>query len=419
MPPDFEFNITEPMSSFELRTLIDRAYSDDHCMAVLTQEVLVYLAMFIRTEPKLFSGMLRLRVGLIIQVMASELGQSLKCDQEEANDHLIHLSSYEVKMLLHHILSGREFSVRRMKNGISLIYNVYRNDVFKSMICTMKSRKISTASNLGTPIENDLSEYGLEGEREGQWLRRRRLDGALNRVPVGFYPQVWSLLERCRGISIHGRQLVHELTQEMSSGEIKFALQVEQALTSVPQPEYRQLVIEALMILLSLMVDTDIVKELSEIIEIEQVVNFAHSIYIDDQRKKGTGPSRACCAYDPITGPVYLCGGVADICQQFYDSPPSGTYGTMTYIMRAFFNRDDTIKINTNQHRGIKQEQQQTMKLANEKASKNVTLRGNVPKSTKSATDKYPVGPWILALFIFLVCGSAIFQLVQIVWSQY
>lgn len=35
---------------------------------MLTQELMVYLAMFIRTEPQLFHEMLRLRVGLIIQV---------------------------------------------------------------------------------------------------------------------------------------------------------------------------------------------------------------------------------------------------------------------------------------------------------------------------------------------------------------
>jgi hypothetical protein len=34
----------------------------------LLQEILIYLAMFIRTEPHLFHGMLRLRIGLIIQV---------------------------------------------------------------------------------------------------------------------------------------------------------------------------------------------------------------------------------------------------------------------------------------------------------------------------------------------------------------
>lgn len=34
------------------------------------------------------------------------------------------------------------------------------------------------------------------GEQQGQWLRRRRLDGAINRVPVGFYQRVWNILQK-------------------------------------------------------------------------------------------------------------------------------------------------------------------------------------------------------------------------------
>ncbi|RZB39165.1 RAMP4 domain containing protein [Asbolus verrucosus] len=55
----------------------------------------------------------------------------------------------------------------------------------------------------------------------------------------------------------------------------------------------------------------------------------------------------------------------------------------------------------------------QRMRFANEKASKNVVLRGNVPKSSKQQNENSPVGPLILALFIFVVCGSAIFQIIQ------
>lgn len=29
----------------------------------------------------------------------------------------------------------------------------------------------------------------------GQWVRRRRIDGALNRVPVGFYSKIWHVLK--------------------------------------------------------------------------------------------------------------------------------------------------------------------------------------------------------------------------------
>jgi len=55
----------------------------------------------------------------------------------------------------------------------------------------------------------------------------------------------------------------------------------------------------------------------------------------------------------------------------------------------------------------------QRMRIANEKASKNITQRGNVAKTTKAETENYPVGPWLLGLFIFVVCGSAVFQIIQ------
>uniref|UniRef100_A0A673W2P6 Stress-associated endoplasmic reticulum protein n=1 Tax=Salmo trutta TaxID=8032 RepID=A0A673W2P6_SALTR len=49
----------------------------------------------------------------------------------------------------------------------------------------------------------------------------------------------------------------------------------------------------------------------------------------------------------------------------------------------------------------------QRIRTANEKHSKNITLRGNVAKSTRNpGDDKVAVGPWLLALFIFVVCGS-------------
>ena len=53
------------------------------------------------------------------------------------------------------------------------------------------------------------------------------------------------------------------------------------------------------------------------------------------------------------------------------------------------------------------------MRIASDKHSKNITTRGNVPKSLKPSDEKYPVGPALLGLFIFVVCGSAVFQILQ------
>uniref|UniRef100_A0A672N0X6 Stress-associated endoplasmic reticulum protein n=1 Tax=Sinocyclocheilus grahami TaxID=75366 RepID=A0A672N0X6_SINGR len=48
----------------------------------------------------------------------------------------------------------------------------------------------------------------------------------------------------------------------------------------------------------------------------------------------------------------------------------------------------------------------QRIRMANEKHSKNITQRGNVKSSRNVSDDKVSVGPWLLALFVFVVCGS-------------
>ncbi|XP_034424901.1 phosphorylase b kinase regulatory subunit alpha, skeletal muscle isoform isoform X18 [Hippoglossus hippoglossus] len=114
LPPEpREKTITAPIPADQLAALIDEASDNNISVAILTQEIMVYLAMSIRTQPSLFSEMFRLRIGLIIQVMATELAQSLNCSGEEATESLMSLSPSELKNLLHHILSGKEFGVQR------------------------------------------------------------------------------------------------------------------------------------------------------------------------------------------------------------------------------------------------------------------------------------------------------------------
>jgi len=74
--------------------------------------------------------------------------------------------------------------------------------------------------------------------------------------------------------------------------------------------------------------------------------------------------------------------------------------------------------VSSHQHHTINMPSKQRMRIANDKASKNVLNRGNVPKTLKAAEEKYPVGPWLLALFVFVVCGSAVFQIIQSIRMQ-
>ena len=63
-----------------------------------------------------------------------------------------------------------------------------------------------------------------DNDSQGLWLRRRRLDGALNRVPTGFYAKIWNILENCQALVIQGKVLGTQLTQEVSWASNDFSL---------------------------------------------------------------------------------------------------------------------------------------------------------------------------------------------------
>jgi phosphorylase kinase alpha/beta subunit len=69
----------------------------------------------------------------------------------------------------------------------------------------------------------------------------------------------------------------------MTSGELKFALAVETVLNWIPHPEYRQLIVETLMIF-ALYAENEISPRPSqEIITIEDFVHKANELFLQDQ----------------------------------------------------------------------------------------------------------------------------------------
>lgn len=328
LPPDRERVIMRPLPPDELAKIIFDACGEDLSTASLTQELLIYLAMFIRTEPKLFNEMLRLRVGLIIQVMASELARTLKCTGDEASEHLMNLSPFEMKTLLHHILSGKEFVISTEHTNVEdecrlsvSTKKVGEEATEFARLSRKPHAKMQKSIHHIDPNDLEKDDEEVESDRQGQWLRRRRLDGALNRVPVGFYPRVWKVLKMCHGLVIEGQHLPHSLTREMTPGEFKFALHVEMVLNRIPQPEYRQLMVEALMVLTLLTENDNSKLSFSTLIYVDKIVQTANAIYLKDQKI----PSDV----------MEHSKGAAGISLHFYDTAPSGRFGTMSYLCRA------------------------------------------------------------------------------------
>ncbi|KAI8324254.1 phosphorylase kinase alphabeta [Martensiomyces pterosporus] len=93
----------------------------------------------------------------------------------------------------------------------------------------------------------------LVGPSLGRWLRRRKNDGALNRVPSGFFARVYKLLELSTGagILVKGRSLSKDpLIYDKTPDELNFAFAVEGFLSlSVADPAERQVAVTVLEVL--------------------------------------------------------------------------------------------------------------------------------------------------------------------------
>ena len=222
--------ITQPMAPAEVMEKLREFCREDVRDRVLTQEILIYLSLLIKSEPHLFNGLLTLRVGYLILLLASELAQELNVPQDEAYDRLMQLSPHEIQTRLHQVIIGYEGLDQALFKQESLRVNQQTQDI------DWVVRQDQTETE--QPIEN--------------WWRKRQLEGALNRVPKDFYPSVWQLLKRCRGVVIGDKlerrnRLDRDVVLEMTPGEKNFALHVEHLLNKIDAPEYRQMNVEALM----------------------------------------------------------------------------------------------------------------------------------------------------------------------------
>ena len=68
----------------------------------------------------------------------------------------------------------------------------------------------------------------------------------------------------------------------MTSGEWKFALKVEEGLNTLKEPEYRQLVVEALM-LVGVVVQQDPGQGLGQVLVIDHLIQDAQKLFLVDQ----------------------------------------------------------------------------------------------------------------------------------------
>ncbi|XP_014239926.1 probable phosphorylase b kinase regulatory subunit beta isoform X2 [Cimex lectularius] len=220
----------KPLTPAEFQSII---YSTIHphsvIEAVLQQEIVLYCGRLIATSPHLFRGILKIRVGWVVEAMKIYL----EISQNE--ETLENLSPFQVRQLLSKILSVSEWAS-------------------KEQLCP---------------------------------LARRRLEGCLCRVPKKFYQRVWCILSRTlQGVKVKGCVLPHQPElSDMTSSELRFSLLIEQALNKIQEPEYRQIIVELLCIVSTILQRNPELTFNNEL-NLDDLVMEAFAIYCKDTNRE-------------------------------------------------------------------------------------------------------------------------------------
>ena len=231
--------ITEPTSHEDVMAKIKEFCGEDVRDRPLTQELLIYLSVLIKTNPALFDGLLTLRVGYLILLITSAIAEEQELSQDEAYETLMQLSPFDVKSRLQQVLEG---------------YGGFNQTLFKRESLHLRQRGDQQVGIQWAILPASVaSESDSEPEPfSGSWRKQRQRDGALNAVPKDFYPNVWQILHHCKGVVIGDKlerrnRLDSKLMLSDTTPEEKdFALRVEHLLNKIQAPEYRQLTVEAL-----------------------------------------------------------------------------------------------------------------------------------------------------------------------------
>jgi phosphorylase kinase alpha/beta subunit len=307
--------IDRPMSHTEIIQKIDEFCREDIRDRVLTQEIIIYLGLLIKSQPTLVKGLLTLRVGYLILLLTSELAIELGATQDEAYEKLMELSPFEIQTRLHQVLTD---------------YQGLGNAVFKqeSLHLNQAQDRIEWIVNAVDPVVNNVPSPPID------WRYQRRKDGTIDRVDRDFYPSVWRLLQHCKGITIGDKlekrnRLDSEIIlSEMTPGEKNFALRIEHLLNKIVAPEYRQLNIEALMALAALS-ERNPDLDIEEYIVLDVLIGHAVRLaWLDVDLPKATISQLDRSAFDPANYDRYKSFAWS----AFYQSSP---YVCASYIVKS------------------------------------------------------------------------------------
>lgn len=297
--------ITEPLSNREILSRIRQFCNDDPRERILTQELIIHLGGWIRSEPDLFEEVITLRIGPLLQTLIALYAREHEVAPSQAFDRLMELPPS--------IISGR------LRNALG-----WRDS----------TSRLESLRSVGGPATLDSVVFRAEDNPEStaeDWLHWRCIEGAIGRLPETFYSGVWELLAHIPTLVIGDRYnpcntLESALYRSQSTaGEKNFAVAIEHILNRIMAPEYRELVIETLQVLIRIIKkNTDL--QLRDALVIDVLIG--HAVRIAWCQGRSPEHSR----YDEVRDQAWSA---------FYQRPPHQVAYFMTEALETLLGMDE------------------------------------------------------------------------------
>ena len=222
--------IIRPLPADRVMEIIKNYCHHDIRDQVLTQEIIIYLGVLMKSEPELFSGLITLRISYIILLLTGLVAHQNDLSQEDAFDWLMHQPPSVIQKLVRQVV-GSYHSAAGMLQVLEALHHHHGETTFH--------------------WTDDPSVDQLIEPKEG-WLFWRKSLGTINRESTPFYEGVWRILAHAKGVIIgdkldrRNRLVSRTILSDMTSGERAFELRVENLLNKISAPEYRQVTVEAI-----------------------------------------------------------------------------------------------------------------------------------------------------------------------------
>ena len=230
--------ISKPLGSSEILEKINTYCSGNIIEAMLNQEIILYIAMLLKSEPQLFDKIITIRSGHLLQLIIAKISRQKKLPQHESLESVIELAP--------HVLLNNLRDVLQSYQGMA-----HAMDEVEGLKVTNKDGKLCWIQFSSKANPPDV------GNNDG-WRAWRQHYGIITRTDESFFTGVWNLLVHCQGLIIGDRfdagncldtKIIHG---QMTRGEKSFALTIDHLLNKITAPEYRHLSMESLSALVAI-----------------------------------------------------------------------------------------------------------------------------------------------------------------------